>query len=141
MGELTRVCQRCRLACRCARLLRCVSFYPRPGEVMPPRIGLALVLCFVFPWLVLGVDILMDPNGDGSRFLQVSPVAVQILLTFTTKKVISSQTQLICWSRFWVFSPLVHCFNFRFFFVLFWGKTVLALPTRQLRHAQRLHTL
>jgi hypothetical protein len=35
---------------------------------MPPRIGLALVLCFVFPCLVLGVDILMDPNGDGSLF-------------------------------------------------------------------------
>jgi hypothetical protein len=39
------------------------------GEVMPPRIGLALlVLCFVFPCLVLGADILMAPNGDGSLF-------------------------------------------------------------------------
>jgi hypothetical protein len=38
------------------------------GEVMPPRIGLALVLCFVFPCLVLGVDILMAPYGDGSLF-------------------------------------------------------------------------
>jgi hypothetical protein len=66
-------------------LLRCVFFDPRPGEVMPPRIGLALVLCFAFSCLVLGVDILMDPNGDGSLFLQVSPVAVQILLIFTTK--------------------------------------------------------
>jgi hypothetical protein len=73
-------------ACRCVRLPRCVFFDPRPGEVMPPRIGLALVLCFVFPCLVLGVDILMDPNGNGSLFLQVSPVAVQILLTFTQKK-------------------------------------------------------
>jgi hypothetical protein len=42
---------------------------------MPLRIGLAMVLCFAFPCLVLGVDILMDPNGDGSLFLQVSPVS------------------------------------------------------------------
>jgi hypothetical protein len=47
----------------------CVAFFdPRPGEVMPPRIGLAMVLFFAFPCLVLGVDILMDPNGDGSLF-------------------------------------------------------------------------
>jgi hypothetical protein len=62
-----------------ARLPRCVCFDPRPGEVMLPRIGLALVLCVVFPCLVQGVDILMDPYGNGSLFAFVSPVAVQIL--------------------------------------------------------------
>jgi hypothetical protein len=62
------VCQRCRLACRCVHLPRCVFFDSRPGGVMPPRISLALVLCFVFPCLVQGVDILMAPNGNGSLF-------------------------------------------------------------------------
>jgi hypothetical protein len=48
----------------------CVRIYfdLRPGKVMPPRIGLAMVLCFVFPCLVQGVDILMAPNGNGSLF-------------------------------------------------------------------------
>jgi hypothetical protein len=114
------------------------------GEVMPPRIGLALlVLCFVFPCLVLGVDILMAPNGNGSLFLQVSPVAVQILLTFTTKSNLFPNTIDLLGSVLVFFFRLDHYFNILLFFVffLFCGKTRLALPTRQLRHAQRLHTL
>jgi hypothetical protein len=85
----------------------CALFYPRGlGEVMPPRIGLALlVLCFVFPCLVQGVDILMAPNGNGSLFLQVSPVAVQILLTFTTKSNLFPNTIDLLESVLVFFSP------------------------------------
>jgi hypothetical protein len=51
------------------RALACYVFFDlRPGEVMPPHVGLALVLCFVFPCLVQGVVILMDPHGNGSLF-------------------------------------------------------------------------
>jgi hypothetical protein len=50
-----------------------VFFDPQPGEVMPPHIVLALVLCFVFPGLVLGVDILMDPHGNGSLSCKFRP--------------------------------------------------------------------
>jgi hypothetical protein len=77
---------------------------------MPPRIGLALVLCFVFPCLVLGVDILMDPHGNGSLFFSASFTRRSSVDTVDihNKKVITSQTQLICWSRFWFFFfPLV----------------------------------
>jgi hypothetical protein len=59
------------------------------------------------------------------------------MLIFTTKSNLFPNTVDLLESVLGFFS--VHCFNLSV--VLFCEKTRLALPTRQLRHAQRLHTL